>query len=174
MEFDEFDADYAEYALILDTNGEVLGGFRATCTLHPYLTERHFGHLAILRQCPKRADAYEISRFGVLPGTDALSLGLLNYALLLEFARRRRANSLIALSDLRHERLLRTIGIRTRRYGPPGVVGQDIDGRDIVAVVGEISMTDQLPEVTSKLKSILEHVEIIDETSFRRHSDLQA
>ena len=174
VELDEFDTDRAEYGLIY-AGGSIVAGFRAIQTTYPYLAATHFPDLAKLRKFPVRQDYYEISRFGILAATQQLNLGLLNYALMFEFARRRNAAALIAIADLAHERLLRAIGIRTRRYGPPGIVGKDNAGEDIIAVAGEIPLSEQSTHLSSRLISLLENqVELKDETHiFGRHGLLK-
>lgn len=174
VELDEFDNDNAIYAIIYESEG-IVAGFRAIKTTSPYLVKTHFGHLGCIRSFPARSDYYEISRFGILAAERRLALGLLNYALMFEFARQRNASALVAMSDLTHERLLRVIGIRTRRYGPPATVGMDAWGRPILAVAGDIPLADQSPELTHRLSTLCQtELEIIDETSVLGRTSLYA
>lgn len=141
-ERDAFDTPSATHVLLY-RDDELIGGFRATRTDQPYLSRSVFPHLALTRPFPQRHDCWEISRFGILPVERQLEAARVNYALMFEFARRRRSHSLVAVADLPYERFLRTLGIATRRYGPPQTVGTDRDGCAIVAVAGEIALADQ-------------------------------
>ncbi|HVL71796.1 MAG TPA: acyl-homoserine-lactone synthase [Beijerinckiaceae bacterium] len=157
-ERDQFDTPDAIYC-VLYRNSEVVGGFRAIRTDHDYLAQTIFPQLATLRQYPRHRNAWEISRFGVLPGAG----GPINYALMLLFGQAQGAGALVAIADLQHERLLSRSGIRTRRYGPPQVVGERADGAPLVAVAGEIPLREQDGAKIRSLQSLLRHVEIDDE-----------
>ena len=135
---------------------------RAWRTDRPYLAKDVFPTLAVVGPYPERADVWEISRFGVMPGDGAHALAYLNYALMFWFARQVGASSLVALADLTYERFLRTLSIRTRRYGPPRIIGTDARGRDLLAVAGEIPLAAQDPERLAALASLLTTVEITD------------
>lgn len=163
LESDQFDTSYAVHCIV-KRGDELVGGFRAVATCHPYLAQTVFPHMASLRSFPRRPDIWEISRFGVAPDQNSPELSRLVYAVMLQFGYLRRAKGLVALVDLSHERLLRKLGIVTRRYGPPGIVGRDRTGRSISAVAGEIPLTEQSAQSLSKLMSIIEQVEIVDET----------
>ena len=89
---------------------------------------------------PSDPDAWEISRFGVVTATAPAYVARLNYALMFRFAELRGAEALVALADLTYERFLSRMGIRTRRYGPPQVIGRDRDGRPLTALAGEIPL----------------------------------
>lgn len=164
IEIDEFDTDDAVYCLVQESD-KIISGFRAVITTLPYLVKTHFSHLGSTRPFPSRDDYYEISRFGVLPTENRLDVGLMTYALMFDFAQRRDATALVAIADLGHERLLRAMGIRTRRYGPPGVVGVDAWGRQIVSVAGDIPMAEQSQELIRLLSNLCQtELEITDET----------
>jgi acyl homoserine lactone synthase len=157
-ERDQFDTPDALYCALF-RNSEVVGGFRAIRTDHDYLAQTIFPQLASLRQYPRHRNAWEISRFGVLPGAG----GPINYALMLLFGQAQGASALVAIADLQHERLLSRSGIRTRRYGPPQVVGFKADGTPLWAVAGEIPLREQDGGKIRALQSLIRHVEIDDE-----------
>jgi acyl homoserine lactone synthase len=71
---------------------------------------------------------------------------------------------LVALVDLYHERLLRRLGVTTRRYGHPQNVGYDTSGRALTAVVGEIPMREQSGQDFQNLMRQAALVEFNDET----------
>lgn len=162
-ESDQFDTDAAIYG-VLFKNDELVGGFRAIRTDHEYLAQSVFADLATLRPFPRRADVWEISRFGVLPGASPLEAAKMNYRAMLYFARDRQATALVAVVDLVHERLLATVGIRTRRYGPPQTIGISISGRPIEGVAGEIPLAEQNGERFRALIAGMKHLEVKDET----------
>lgn len=138
LERDEFDSWYTEHCLLY-SGPELVGGFRAIRTDHPYLTKSVFPQLATGR-FPSDPDAWEISRFGVVSKAAGAYVARLNYALMFRFAELRGAEALVALADLTYERFLARMGIHTRRYGPPRVIGRDRDGRPLTALAGEIPL----------------------------------
>lgn len=162
-EFDEFDTDAAIHCAIFQDN-QLIGGFRAIQTVHPYLAETVFPHLATLRAFPRRRDIWEISRFGVYSNKQRLESARINYSAMLRFAQDRSASALVAVVDLAHERLLSVVGIRTRRYGPPRLIGTDLSGRPIEVVAGEIPLAEQRGERFQTLLELAQQVEVNDET----------
>jgi acyl homoserine lactone synthase len=142
---------------------ELIGCFRAIRTDHPYLTQQLFPHLAQFQGFPRAPDTWEISRFGVMPGSGMLAARV-NYAVMFRFAQMVRARALVALVDLTYERFLTRLGIVTHRYGVPQSIGQDLDGRDMQAVAGEIPISEQSGERFQALMNLSQDVEVIDET----------
>jgi N-acyl-L-homoserine lactone synthetase len=135
LERDQFDVWYTEHCLLFH-GPDLVGGFRAIRTDYPYLTQAVFPQLAV-RRFPNRRTVWEISRFGVLPTAEARTARL-NYALMFRFAELRGAEALVAMADLTYERFLLRMNIRTRRFGPPQVIGVDRRGVELTALAGEI------------------------------------
>jgi N-acyl-L-homoserine lactone synthetase len=161
-ERDQFDTPAAVHcALIRDQ--QVVGGFRAVRADNDYLARCVFPQLAAVKSYPQRPDAWEISRFGVLPGPDQHELAKLNYSLMFRFAQVRQAAALVALVDLNHERLLKLLGIRTRRYGPPQIIGINMRGEALWGVAGEIPLAEQQGSRFRGLLTLAKQVEIEDE-----------
>jgi acyl homoserine lactone synthase len=140
VERDQFDAWYTEHCLLF-CGGGLVGGFRAIRTDFPYLTQSVFPQLS-LHRFPRRRTVWEISRFGVLPAASEARSARLNYALMFRFAELRGAEALVAMADLGYERFLQRMNIRTRRFGPPQVIGVDSRGTPLTAVAGEIPIND--------------------------------
>lgn len=161
LEVDEFDAPHTEYCIVSHL-GSVVGGFRAIRTDYDYLAFCVFPQLATLRPYPRRRDMWEISRFGILADAQCHDLALLNYSLMFQFAKSRRAAGLVALADVVYERFLRTLGIRTRRYGPCQKIGVDASGRDLVCLVGEIPIAEQTPDRLSEILKLSNEMEVRD------------
>ena len=161
LETDEFDDHNAVYAALY-VDGQMNATFRAIPTDKPYLSEKIFPQLALLCAYPQRPDIWEISRFGVTALGESQNLSKLLYALMFYFAQKVGAASLVAVADLAHERLLRTLRIRTRRYGPPQIIGTDRRGGDLVAVAGEIAVAAQSADRMAALFNLLDNVEITD------------
>jgi N-acyl-L-homoserine lactone synthetase len=136
LERDEFDVWYTEHCLLF-RGPDLVGGFRAIRTDYPYLTQAVFPQLAV-RRFPNRRTVWEISRFGVLPTAAEARTARLNYALMFRFAELRGAEALVAMADLTYERFLQRMNIRTRRFGPPQVIGVDRHGVELTALAGEI------------------------------------
>jgi acyl homoserine lactone synthase len=148
------------------------GSFRAQRCDRPYLSAEVFPHLADNQPLPDASDAWEISRFAAAPNRSDAGVQL--YALLMAFAQARSARCLIAVADMQHERLMRRLGIVTRRYGESKQVGLDRCQKPIFAVLGEIPIASQPAEVLEKLAQSLQKVEIIDETLVFGHFALSA
>ena len=160
-ERDQVDTDDAVHCALFE-GPQLIGGFRAIRTDHAYLAQTVFPYLATLKPYPRQRNAWEISRFGV-SYSGGMRPALMNYALMFRFALTRQATTLVAVADLQHERLLARFGIRTRRYGPPQVVGETEDGSAILAVAGEIPVREQTGARFSSLLELARHVEIDDE-----------
>ena len=90
------------------------------------------------------------------------------------FAETRRATALVAITDLIYERYLRSIGIRTRRYGPPQVIGTDRFGRELRCVAGEIPLADQGASRITPLLALTDSIEVYDATLVRRSTAISA
>lgn len=162
LERDQFDAWYTEHCLLF-CDADLVGGFRAIRTDYPYLTQSVFPQLAV-RRFPNRRTIWEISRFGVLPVAAEARSTRLNYALMFRFAELRGAESLVAMADLSYERFLQRMEIRTRRFGPPQVIGTDVKGRDLTAVAGEIPLNAADNPGLSKFLELGRQLELCDAT----------
>ena len=162
-EVDQFDTEFATYCALY-SDGELVGGFRAIPTDQSYLARNVFPTLATIHPFPQRRDAWEISRFGVLPRSDRFELSKINYALMFRFAFLQQATCLVAVADRVHERILANFGIRSARYGPPQPLARNADGDPMEVVAGEIRIADQSG---SRFRQLIDHarlVEISDET----------
>ena len=161
-ERDQFDTPAAVHCALMQDQ-EVVGCFRAVRADNDYLARCVFPQLAAVKHYPQRPDAWEISRFGVRPGPDQRELAKLNYSLMFRFAQLRQAAALVALVDLNHERLLKLLGIRTRRYGPPQIIGKTVHGEALWGVAGEIPVAEQQGSRFHGLLALAKRVEIEDE-----------
>ncbi len=172
VERDQFDAWYTEHCLLF-CGPDLVGGFRAIRTDFPYLTQSIFPQLAV-RRFPNRRNVWEISRFGVLPvATEARSTRL-NYALMFRFAELRGAEALVAMADLGYERFLQRMDIRTRRFGPPQVIGIDSRGRPLAALAGEIPISETENPGLRKFLQLGRQLEIHDATHVLGRSSIPA
>jgi acyl homoserine lactone synthase len=172
VERDQFDAWYTEHCLLF-CGSELVGGFRAIRTDYPYLTQSLFPQLAV-RRFPNRQDVWEISRFGVLPVAGEAKSARLNYALMFRFAEIRGAQALVAMADLSYERFLERMNIRTRRFGPPQVIGTDRRGSPLTAVAGEIPIDEQNNPGLTKFLETGRQLEIYDATHVLGCSSISA
>lgn len=142
MEADEFDLSTTLYCGLYEGDS-VVGGFRAIRTDYPYLASLKFPELANELPYPRSQRSWEISRLGVLSGASGFGRSLACYAAMFAFANAVNAYSLVAFCDVGHERLLSRLGVKTRRFGEPQLIGSDEVGRPIKAVAGEIVLADQ-------------------------------
>jgi acyl homoserine lactone synthase len=162
-ERDQFDTDAAVYCGLF-RDGGLIAGFRAIRTDRPYLARSVFPQLATFAPYPQRHDVWEISRFGVLPEEAGSPTARLLYALMFRFAYGCGASALVALADLRYERFLTQLGIRTRRYGPPQAVGTDEAGKPLWLVAGDIPLANQRGWRFETLIKLADGMEIDDGT----------
>jgi len=175
-EHDEFDHDGAKYAAIF-RDRQLVGTFRAIRTDQKYLAAEIFPELAQRTRYPKDVNAWEISRFGVLPLESSrarFEAAKVNYAMMLRFANMYGISSLVAVADLQYERFLRSIGIRTRRYGLPQVVGKTKEGKPLELVAGEIPIHEQSGPRFEGLLKTSNILEVHDETAIFGHEALSA
>jgi len=124
--FDDLDPVY----IVCEDEGEVLGSWRLLPTTGPYMLQDVFPELLHGQPAPNAPDVWEISRFAVskrVLGNE--SLGTINKVtnLLLDqlfaFATARTISRIVAVSDVRFERILKRAGLLTQRFGPPLQIG---------------------------------------------------
>lgn len=173
MERDEFDRPDTVHCGLFEGE-EVVGCFRAIRTDRPYLASTKFPQLANTMAYPAQPVSWEISRLGVLSGGKAFGRSMNCYAAMFHFALEMRAFSLVAFCDVGHERLLRRIGIRTRRFGEPELISHDEVGRPISAVAGEIVIAHQDAKRLALLVAPIKTMEIEDGTALFGRSSLSA
>jgi N-acyl-L-homoserine lactone synthetase len=128
-ERDMFD-DLEPVYIVCEHGGETLGSWRLLPTTQPYMLKDVFPELLYGMPAPAASDIWEISRFAVskrVAGNE--SLGTVNIVtnLLLEqlftFAARRKISRIVAVADVRFERILKRAGLLTGRFGPPLQIG---------------------------------------------------
>jgi len=124
--FDDLDPVY----IVCEHAGEVLGSWRLLQTTRPYMLKDVFPELLYGQPAPEAPDVWEISRFAVSKRmANNESLGTINTVtnLLLEqlfnFAARREISRIVAVADVRFERILKRAGLLTQRFGPPMQIG---------------------------------------------------
>lgn len=124
--FDDLDPVY----IVCENQGEVLGSWRLLPTTRPYMLKDVFPELLYGMPAPEAEDVWEISRFAVSKRVVTNdSLGTINTVtnLLLEqlftFAARRKISRIVAVADVRFERILKRAGLLTQRFGPPLQIG---------------------------------------------------
>ncbi len=124
--FDDLDPVY----IVCEHGGEVLGSWRLLPTTGPYMLKNVFPELLYGMPAPEAPDVWEISRFAVSKRVaQNESLGTINTItnLLLDqlftFAARRNINRIVAVADVRFERILKRAGLLTQRFGPPLQIG---------------------------------------------------
>ncbi len=125
-QFDELEPVY----IVCEQDGEVLGSWRLLPTLGPYMLKDVFPELLHGVPAPQSADTWEISRFAVskrVAGNDSLgtirSVTQLLLDQLFTFAAKRNLARIVAVTDVRFERILRRSGLQTERFGPPMQIG---------------------------------------------------
>lgn len=128
MEIDEFDGPEAVYVCSQDDEGNVNGVARLLPTTGPYLMEKVFPQLWAGNELPCDPQIWELSRFAMVDPTK--SAGILVHQAsavaasdllrqVIHTANANGANSLITVSPVGMERLLRLNGFDVRRAGVP-------------------------------------------------------
>jgi acyl homoserine lactone synthase len=124
--FDDLDPVY----IVCEEQGEVLGSWRLLPTTKPYMLKDVFPELLYGMPAPEAPDVWEISRFAVskrVAGNESLGTVKTVTNLLLEqlfkFAAQRDIKRIVAVADVRFERILKRAGLLTHRYGPPMEIG---------------------------------------------------
>lgn len=124
--FDDLDPVY----IVCEHGNEVLGSWRLLPTTGPYMLKDVFPELLHGTPAPEAPDVWEISRFAVskrVLGNESLGTIRAVTQMLLDqlftFAARRDISRIVAVSDLRFERILKRSGLLTHRFGPPLQIG---------------------------------------------------
>lgn len=124
--FDDLDPVY----IVCEEEGDVLGSWRLLPTTKPYMLKDVFPELLYGMPAPEAPNVWEISRFAVskrVAGNESLGTVKTVTNLLLEqlfkFAAQRSINRIVAVADVRFERILKRAGLLTHRYGPPMQIG---------------------------------------------------
>jgi acyl homoserine lactone synthase len=125
--FDDHDPVY----IVCEQDGEVLGSWRLLPTTGPYMLKDVFPQLLHGAPAPVAPDVWEISRFAVskrVAGGGSLGAVRAVTQMMLEqlftFAARRKISRIVAVSDVRFERILGRAGLLTSRFGPPLRIGK--------------------------------------------------
>jgi len=162
IEQDEFDTPTAIYCSLL-LGPDIIGCWRAIPACEDYLGRKHFPQLATLRPYPAHADFWEMSRLGAIDrGNRPLAIRFL-YALIFYFARTRSAAAVGGVVTPAHNRYVAMLGVRTRAYGQPQIVGADAYGRPMEVFFGEIRLAEQSGRRFDALCASLKQLELRDE-----------
>jgi N-acyl-L-homoserine lactone synthetase len=173
VERDEFDTSNAIYCS-LHLNGQIVGCWRAIRACHDYLGKKLFPQLATERRYPSHPDFWEMSRLGVISHRERLVSSRYLYATMFHFARTRNAHAVGGVVTLAHNAHVVRLGVSTRSYGPPQVVGFDTFGQPIEVFFGDIPMIDQSGPRFEKLINLANEMEITDETLVLGRSPISA
>jgi acyl homoserine lactone synthase len=135
IELDAFDRPDTVYVVACDRDREIFGCARLLPTNGPYLLGEVFPHLMGVSSLPFSADIWELSRFAisqpkgqVLTAAQAWKNTVTLVREVIDVARSKGAFRLIAFSAVGNERLLKRMGVTTRRISPPHL----IDNQSIV------------------------------------------
>ncbi len=138
VETDEFDHEETVYVIADDSDQNIIGCARLLPTTFPYLLETVFPELLNGMPPPKSADIWELSRFTSINPNEPSDrkqgqLSAPTTAQLLKeairHAKAQGAKRMISVSPIGVERLLRSLGLKSHRAGPPQV----IDGHTLIA-----------------------------------------
>lgn len=159
IESDEFDGPDAVYVSSRDEHGQVNGVARLLPTTAPYLLEKVFPSLWGGSELPHSAEIWELSRFAAVdfntcasPASQASARHAASvFRRVVQVARARGVRTLVTVSPVGMERLLRANGFRSIRTGIPRKCGREyitslsIDLADLV--VGAVEGAKQVNEV---------------------------
>lgn len=162
IESDEFDNENAVYCSLF-RGSTIVGCWRAIRASEEYLGRKHFPQLATLRAYPTDPDFWELSRLGAAGHAQHARIIRYLYALIFYFARTRRAAAVGGVVTPAHNRYVAMLGVRTRSYGQPQVVGRDANGQAIEVLFGEIRIAEQSGRRYEALCAAVNEVELKDE-----------
>jgi N-acyl-L-homoserine lactone synthetase len=130
MERDDYDRLDPIYCVCVDDGDHVIGCWRLLRTVNPYLLRDVFPILLGTNPPPSSSNVWEASRFAFYPSKAANgSLGDIQrgtsslIAALLETGVQYGIERIIAVSELRFERILTRSGLTTHRFAPPIQIG---------------------------------------------------
>ena len=144
MERDHFDDLSPIYLYAQDKKSGAKGCFRLLPTTGPYMLRDVFPELLYGAPAPCAEDIWEISRFGIIPGhtvgpeSTMASVHRLTKRMLMELmilCFEKGISSVVAVTDVRFERILSRAGFPTVRYGEPLSIG------GVPSVAGQGDMT---------------------------------
>jgi N-acyl-L-homoserine lactone synthetase len=173
IEYDEFDTETAIYCSLF-YGADIVGCWRIVQANESYLSRTHFPQLATFRPYPTGSDCWEVSRFGAIEHPNRLVMVRYLYGLVAHFARTRRATSLVGVFTPGHHRFLTMLGVRTRPYGHPQIVGRDARGQPIEALASEIFMPEQTGKRFEQLCACINEVDVKDEALVLRRRSIPA
>lgn len=132
LESDQFDDDYSLYFVVADDEGQAQGSWRLRPTTLPYMMAdvAAFDPLLHGARAPRAPWIWEISRFAVDTDSDARgSFGFNAVAKDLirattQFAVDNGIDQYVIVVSVAIERLLRNLGLKLDRYGPPVRIGR--------------------------------------------------
>jgi acyl homoserine lactone synthase len=133
MELDEFDGPDAVYVCSHDGEGNVNGVARLLPTTGPYLMEKVFPQLWAGNKLPHDPQIWELSRFamvdtaktaGVLPHQASALAASTLLRKVIQAAQMKGAHTLITVSPVGIERLMRLNGFQAKRSGKQLVVNE--------------------------------------------------
>ena len=124
MEFDRFDNEDVHYLLATMDDGNVKGCWRFLPTNGPNMLKDVFPQLLGGEHMPSDENVWEISRFAIDHRTTKRTVrGMVNYMTLemiragIEFGRNRGVKAFVFVTTVAVERMLKQLGIQTRRMG---------------------------------------------------------
>lgn len=130
-EHDWFDLIGPHYVIAHEHPAQALGCCRLLPTTGPNMLRDIFPYLLRDTAAPHSPDVWEVSRFAVAPeaggggggfGFGAIAAGML--AEMFRFAETRDVEALVGVTSTPVERLLRHLGLRVERLGPPQRIGE--------------------------------------------------
>jgi acyl homoserine lactone synthase len=152
LEIDEFDALAPVYLLHCNADGNVDGSVRLLPTTGPNMLRNTFPSLLGSEPAPQDQTVWEASRFAVdtplgsrtNPGSLSLATFEL-FAATLEFGMSRELRDIVAVVDMRMERILRRAGWTLRRLGQARSIGNTF------AVAGLLEIS---PAVLARIRTL--------------------
>jgi acyl homoserine lactone synthase len=127
IERDNFDELDPTYMLVKDESNKVFGCWRMLPTTGPYMLKDTFPQTLCGQVAPVDENVWELSRFALGPH-EGRAHGFCQTAVLMmesavEFALEQRVTQFVTVTTVAIERLLKTLGVPTRRFGVPVQVG---------------------------------------------------
>ncbi|WP_322039505.1 acyl-homoserine-lactone synthase [Burkholderia diffusa] len=156
MEVDSYDALDPRYLTVRASDGQLCGCWRILDTQGPYMLKNSFTHLLEGQPAPNAPDIWELSRFALASDTVTRQFGFSNptvtsIASVLSYAHRSGITRYVTVTTPAIERMLRHLGVASRRFGPRNKVDTATPIALWIDVAESLSHLHRIPGLAASL-----------------------
>ncbi|RQS22670.1 acyl-homoserine-lactone synthase [Burkholderia sp. Bp8998] len=156
MEVDSYDALDPRYLTVRASDGQLCGCWRILGTQGPYMLKNSFTHLLEGQPAPNAPDIWELSRFALASDTVTRQFGFSNptvmsIASVLSYAHRSGITRYVTVTTPAIERMLRHLGVASRRFSPRNKVDTATPIALWIDVADSLSHLHRIPGLAAAL-----------------------